>query len=292
MREKVKKEKELIEQLRLEENFLPYYSDTFFEACSNYITGTLIGVYAILFLIAAVCEEHINIIPVLTLMAASLVLLICLSNYFQKKMKKFGYRFYEDKITLKAWGNPREYRYEEIVKAVEKKKVILNTKAVMVPYEKGFIRFSYEICNTKQQKHVIECYEMVCKRLSCDMPEMKKSYMDSSDRVYFYQRSFYKCVIGLVVLQFLLFSINLNAQPETWFYIWCVIIAYLQLFCISRVYRSISLSKTNILQLREKFKKETNITIRIKNYGIWRFVAISFAVIIMNVLIITNSWLR
>lgn len=295
-KKKREKEKTLeeIEKYRCESGFLPYYSDTFFESSRSYrnttaILGIYLSIYLMIYLLVSEKKTAFICYSIFILLV-----LLCLTFVadMEKKIGKYGYHLLEDRIVLRKWGMEREISYNDIRTKLQERKVKVTEKKLVVPTNKGNIAFSYEVGNAKQQKHVMACYEMLRTKVVGNMPAINMKNLDIFDKAYFYNKSYRKCMIVLLVVQIGVFFWSFGDTTNHFFYVFNGLTALIQYITIYRLFRSVRCSVKNWKKMKTILGEAIDAgtcKIAIRSHGFIEFYVIAVVVIILNYLLIMGN---
>lgn len=147
--------------------------------------GSIAAVFIVIFISADLIEVESGRLQMLIL--AVLVLFIavywCLSHF----MKKCVWRLQSGGIRRVMFGAVRDYSYEEIIEALQTRKVKIQMNAFLIPKRMGYIAFYYEVGNADLQKEIKESYGFLADKLPVKLPKLSQKTIHQMDRSYFYR---------------------------------------------------------------------------------------------------------
>ncbi|NLG04114.1 MAG: hypothetical protein GX567_09850 [Clostridia bacterium] len=289
---KTEAKERLLEEQRLQNGFLPYFSDAFFERFFRRKLIKIFWIMLFLFYAIPVAAKIIGwrsaawLFTIYPILIVNLLLLTPISFY----LKRFGYTFQPHGLVRNAWGTEKTFLYSDLSKAVQEKKVIMKTKGYLVPTGKGHILFPYEVGNARQQKHIFNCYRLLTEKLDCPMPKINKEIVGKLDQAYFYRRSFRRCKVVLFLLPFFILKLNSMGNTGISFYLTNGIMCFVQCFSIFRMFQSLIFGKRNEELLKEKLKSQEGVVLKFRFHALWDFILTVLIVLALNYFILRHIW--
>lgn len=222
-------------------------------------TSVLIVFIAIFFSLDVI-ENKANmiVIRILTLagMIGFLIVSWCLNHY----MEKCVWRLQGGCIRRVMFGVSRDFSYEEIIEALQTRKVKINTNAFLVPKGKGYIAFHYEVGNEKLQKEIKESYEFLAEKLSIKLPKLSQRAIHQMDRSFFYRMTRRKCSIIMLLASFLMRFVEFDSILMSLMIVGCA--QAIQYSRLNKLFKAIYFGRMEEEKIQKTFEPYSNVKLR------------------------------
>lgn len=189
-------------------------------------------------------------------MISFMIISWCLSHY----MKKCVWRLQSDCIRRVMFGANRDFSYQEIIEALQTRKVKISTNAFLVPKRRGYIAFHYEVGNPNLQKEIKESYEFLETKLSVKLPKLSQRAIHQMDRSFFYRTTRWKCSIIMLLASFLMIFVKYD------YALMSIILAgggqAIQYAMLNKLFKAVYFGRKEEEKLRKTFEPYSNVKLR------------------------------
>lgn len=157
-------------------------------------------------------------------------------------------------------GAVRDYSYEEIIEALQTRKVKIQTNAFLIPKRRGYIAFYYEVGNADLQKEIKESYDFLAAKLPVKLPKLSQKAIHQMDRSFFFRTARRKCsVIMLLASIFMIFA-EYDSIPA------CIIIMGIglavQYNMLNKLFKAIYFGKKEEEKIQQTFEAYPDVKVR------------------------------
>ncbi len=269
-----KKHQAAIEQRRMEEGFLPQYSDFYFEKKQR-ARSTWLAIWLCL----------ISFIPVPAILF--LLYYAFVQKFIMERQKMRGIRFEESGIVkLTAYGEKTVVPYSWIEQSVTANRICYKKTGMQIGTGIEKLVFHYEIGDSTAQRHIEDCYAFLQKHLSVKLPPFEKKCFGLLDRKYFYEKSRKNQILSLIcaVILFRLLLGTLLANKACCIF-FSSAFALWECYSLYLLCKSGKLLACNQVKLMKIFQEYPNA-----KFG-WRYTGYVYFVVTAIVLISINGFI-
>lgn len=201
--------------------------------------------------------------------SATLVAIVCIGWFISyisihwcldRFTKRCMWRLQDDCIKRIVPGYVRDISYEEIVEALQTRKVKITMHAFQVPKRRGWISFYYEVGNGDVQKEIKKSYEFLTTKVPVQLPKMTQRLIAQMDRSFLYRKDRRNGSIFMLLASFLMLLVEYESFPMN-----VIIIGlgqYGQFFMLNRLFKGIYFGKTTEQKIQGIVEKYPNTKLR------------------------------
>lgn len=202
-----------------------------------------------LFLLKFSRMEGSNVAQVIIVCAGWFASYIMINGCLNRFMECCMWKLQDDRIKRIMPGKVRDISYEEILEALQTKKVKIAAHAFRVPERRGWISFYYEVGNEEVQKEIKKSYEFLASKVPVELPKMSQRLIGQMDRSFLYRKDRRTGSIFMLIASFFMIFVKYESVPMN-----IIIISlglYNQFFMLNKLFKGIYFGKTTEQRIQE-----------------------------------------
>lgn len=290
----LKSEKETaIERARNAKNFLPLYSNYYFE--KKNLSGRkwlLIAVYVMIMfgIISYASEFQSSVITFFLILSVLVVLYQMLAAGWIKNRKKLLGTWLQPDGAVKQnlFGIERKISYYDLEQEIAGGHMRYGDTGIRVGKGRNRLVFHYEIGDSSAQKHVEECYRELQRYIKVKLLPYEKKGLELLDKKFYYERNRRNHTISLCIALLVFFAYaagsSLKIMEEAVFP--TLLLMPWECFSLYILSRNAALSRDNHEKLQELLDTYPGVNLKGKYAGWVRYILMTVLVIAGNCLIV------